>query len=39
VFYKLISEGGTKYSKMSNALVFMIAKDGLPLNITEKEGF
>ncbi|XP_025422105.1 uncharacterized protein LOC112691886 [Sipha flava] len=30
------SEGGTKYSKLSNALVFMIAKDGLPLNITEK---
>ncbi|KAF0761937.1 zinc finger BED domain-containing protein 1-like, partial [Aphis craccivora] len=33
------SEGEIKYAKLSNALLFMLVKDGLPLSITEKQGF
>ncbi|KAJ8928549.1 hypothetical protein NQ314_018887 [Rhamnusium bicolor] len=33
------SEGGNKANKVTNAIIFMIAKDNCPLNITEKVGF
>ncbi|CAH1098703.1 unnamed protein product [Psylliodes chrysocephalus] len=36
---KSFSDGGTKAGKITNAITFMIAKDNLPLNTTEKEGF
>lgn len=32
-------DGGKKSTKINNAIIFMIAKDNLPLNTTEKEGF
>ncbi|KAJ8913310.1 hypothetical protein NQ315_010978 [Exocentrus adspersus] len=32
-------EGGTRSGKITNAIVFMVAKDNMPLNLTEKDGF
>ncbi|VEN52293.1 unnamed protein product [Callosobruchus maculatus] len=33
------AEGGAKATRITNSLLFMIAKDNLPLDTTEKEGF
>ncbi|CAH2007638.1 unnamed protein product [Acanthoscelides obtectus] len=33
------SDGGGKAGKITNAIIFMIAKDNLPLNTVQKEGF
>lgn len=32
-------EGGAKSGQITNALLYMIAKDNLPFNTVEKEGF
>ncbi|XP_033228569.1 uncharacterized protein LOC117180276 [Belonocnema kinseyi] len=36
---KSFEEGGSKYGQMTNAVLYMIAKDNLPLNTVEKECF
>ncbi|KMQ84619.1 zinc finger bed domain-containing protein 1-like protein [Lasius niger] len=36
---KSFQDGGSKASKITNKLIFMIAKDNMPLSTVEKEGF
>lgn len=35
----VVLDGGSKASEITNKLVFMIAKDNMPLSTVEKEGF
>ncbi|CAL1671721.1 unnamed protein product [Lasius platythorax] len=36
---KSFQDGGSKASEITNKLIFMIAKDNMPLSTVEKEGF
>lgn len=35
----VFSEGGLKAGAITNAILFMIAKDNMPFNIVTREGF
>ena len=35
----VFSEGGAKTGKVTNAIIYMIAKDNIPFSTVEKDGF
>lgn len=39
VLYLIVLEGGLRSGQITDGIIFMIAKDILPFNIVEKEGF
>lgn len=39
IYLLILYTVGEKSAKVSNAIIFMIPKDNLPLNTTDKEGF